>query len=74
MVVGPAAAATALKWPTLRGPVGRGALGPGCRRADGNLLEGVHAESNELVQKVLSSVPELASWPAWYRHLSLIHI
>ncbi|EOD06252.1 hypothetical protein EMIHUDRAFT_222411 [Emiliania huxleyi CCMP1516] len=31
-------------------------------------MVGVHAESNELVQKVLSSVPELASWPAWYRH------
>ena len=40
-----------------------------CRRADGDAMEGVHADpTHRLTEKVLSHVPEIASWPAWYSH------
>jgi hypothetical protein len=45
-------------------------IGESFRRADGNLLQGVHADpaSSKLAAAVLARVPELASWDAWYAH------
>lgn len=41
-----------------------------CERADGNRLQGVHADParSPLAASVLARVPELASWDDWYAH------
>jgi hypothetical protein len=45
-------------------------IGDVCRRADGDLLQGVHADpaASALAASVLARVPELASWDQWYAH------